>query len=219
MQCFLCLSLVLSWISRPCQSMYFSGRSRNPTSMKQNLRVDLSGNEVISSFDVNDGMSRRHRFKTRQLFRGIPIFGASLVMEESSAGGLSAINGKWFDKQKIAQSLPTTSPTLSTQEVLDIVYDVLSITEQDLPGFVAPELYIYFVGEAPYLSYFVNHVEYVNGDIPYSAMFIVDAHTGDILRMSNNQMSVLEACGTGVNYSILTILLYICVGAADPILG
>ena len=169
-----------------------------PTSNNDNLDLNLDDNQILNVHDTrksdSNGIQSKRRFKTQQKYRGLPIFGASLVIEQEQSR-MKPIFGKWFDKRKIARYVTSITPMISESQAIDYTLYALNITQTDLYVPIAPELYIYHQDDIPVLAYITRDIEYQD----MKGMVILNANTGDIIAVYTEQHNVKEACGTGGN--------------------
>ena len=188
--------------------------------LSDNLDLDLSANVIVSSLAMAEpspsdtsynleAATSTLKYKTQQHFEGIPIFGASLVIEENIHSlRRRPIFGHWYDPKDIAQHIPDTTPSIANASAIDIALDALSITEHDLFAPITAKLWIYYVDSTPTLSWILRPIDY---GLDASAMVVVDAITEDARSVYNDTLSVhhshhhrshVEACGVGGNTKI-----------------
>lgn len=188
--------------------------------LSDNLDLDLSENVIVSSLSLADPSpsetsynmaANTMKYKTQQLFNDIPIFGASLVIEENlNTHRRRPIFGHWYDPKEIAEHIADVTPSIDNGTAIDIALDALSITESDLYAPITPKLWIYYPDTAPStaaLSWILRPIDY---GLDASAMVVVDAISGDIYRIYNDSFAAhsrpssrgVSACGIGGNTKI-----------------
>ena len=167
-------------------------------------------NPIDDNFDINDHervskliqtSPSTFKYKAQQKYKGIPIFGASLVFEQGKDNLANPIFGKWYNKQQLSQKITSTQPKISKDEALQYVLDSLSITKDNLYGNIDINLYIYHFQHEPYLAYIIKLSYTKPNDISshYQPMIILNANNGDILMIHDNKKNFLDACGDGGN--------------------
>eukprot|EP01084_Bolivina_argentea_P106404 190413_1 len=118
------------------------------------IQFDLTHN--LNIMEINTPTpptpSSPRRFKTQQYFQGLPILGATLVIEEDEDHRQTPLVGHWYNHQQMMQYIPDVTPSLSAQEALQIVFDRLNITVDETYGNITNRLCIYHTNR-PYLAY------------------------------------------------------------------
>eukprot|EP01083_Nonionella_stella_P055100 145427_1 len=165
--------------------------------------VDLSHNTKLFEIPVLASNSGFKRFKTQQFYQGLPIIGATLVIEEDAQHVKKPLIGRWYDNDAILQHIPDIKPTISSDEALQTVLNLLDITAQAIYDDVTHELSIYHDNETPHLVRVVQFT-YKDESQPndeFESMTIIDAKDGMILKHYHSVMAY-NGCGTGGNGKI-----------------
>eukprot|EP01084_Bolivina_argentea_P285165 488952_1 len=163
--------------------------------------INLKDNQRVG--DVFETAQFALRYKTQQMYKGIPIYGATIVVEEDQYDmHITPISGKWYDKSDIEQLVPIIDPQITKDEAFDISVTALDINENELTlnmySNIHSDLYIYHVKHVPYLSW-ITKFSYVKSYRIYRAMVIIDALNGNIIQTFNDEYNAIEACGNGGN--------------------
>ncbi|AQS38651.1 Zinc metalloprotease (elastase) [Shewanella psychrophila] len=138
----------------------------------------------------------RMKVRYQQLYKGIPIYGESLVVEKNTIGFYTGVSGQFI--RAIGLDLPSSIPLMSTSHAL-------TIAKSDLPQALGPVsvdneqavLRIYLdENDKARLVYITSFVSYGNSiSRPFK---IIDANNGDILRQWEG-MTFKLAGGPGGN--------------------
>eukprot|EP01083_Nonionella_stella_P287868 979973_1 len=166
--------------------------------------INLSQNEILGEpFKTSQNVLK---YKTQQKYRGIPIFGATLVIDQNNH---IPIYGKWYDESDIEKLVPFTEPKINKEEIEQIALDSLDITAKNMNSYtnVDSELYIYYYKSHPYLCWIIrfayNNIinnEKENKNEMHNPMFIINAINGEIYQIYDESYSLkIEACGEGGN--------------------
>eukprot|EP01083_Nonionella_stella_P216778 778819_1 len=169
------------------------------------IQFDLTHN--LNIMEINTPTpptpSSPRRFKTQQYFQGLPILGATLVIEEDEDHRQTPLVGHWYNHQQMMQYIPDITPSLSAQEALQIVFDRLNITVNETYGNITNRLCIYHTNR-PYLAYNIKLI-YLNisqlNDAFQSTSIVHAFHPHNILKHAHEPRS-FKACGSGGNDKI-----------------
>eukprot|EP01084_Bolivina_argentea_P071737 130344_1 len=137
------------------------------------------------------------KYKSQQYYRGVPIIGAHLVIEDGQP-----VFGKYYDPKQIQHYIKSTTPVISESEALQITMNELAIkSKNDIHGKIDIKLNIYFYLNKPYLSYKIRFV-YTKNNQMHIPLMIVDANKGHILTLYDEpaETVAIEACGDGGNH-------------------
>jgi Zn-dependent metalloprotease len=142
---------------------------------------------------------RNHRYQ--QTFRGLPIFGEHVIVNEDESGNLRTLFGRKVDG--LASEIPAGRPRLNANRALGIGKSAGLGTRQ---GFMRTsdekaELMIHIddagrARKAYVVSYFADTLR---GGSPTRPTVIVDAETGRILKQWDNLQHALVGTGPGGN--------------------
>ena len=173
--------------------------------------LDLSDHIRTTNF-IQTSSSSKFKYKTQQIYQGIPIFGASLVFETDIDDDITTtkkrkpIFGKWHNKKDIENQIDSIQPQLSKNEALEITLNTMNITKKNLYGNIDIKLYIYHYKQKPFLSYIIKFSYIINSNDSsssiYQPMIILNANTGDIFEIYDNKKNFITACGDGGNEKI-----------------
>ncbi|WP_336243373.1 M4 family metallopeptidase [Corallococcus exercitus] len=174
------------------------GADRESARHAQALGLDAdSGLTLLDS--VSDHGVRNHRYQ--QTFRGLPIFGEHVIVNEDANGELRALFGRKVTglEREISQG----APRLSATEALDIAKGASpgSRVRAMLFENERSQLMIYVDDEgrahkAWVVSYFAD---VLGGGAPTRPLVIVDAEDGRVLKQWENLQHVLIGTGPGGN--------------------
>ncbi len=155
-------------------------------------------NDGLTDFEVRDlwtdQLNQTHQ-KLSQTYKGIPIYGAEIILHSNQEGQINRLNGNYFSSAQLAQN---QKQNLSKTEAEEIVKSKLKNYKENLAKQLKSksfnlefdqwdtELVLYPIDEEIKLSY---HIEvYANlGDF---RTFIVDANSGAILNEFSNICSI-----------------------------
>eukprot|EP01084_Bolivina_argentea_P038208 70648_1 len=164
--------------------------------------IDMQDNEAYG--EIFETAKLHYRYKTQQMYKSIPIFGASLVIEEDphDLSNKIPIFGKWYDKHHIEQVITSVYPKLNENEVLNIALHELNIELNDLYGDIISKLYIYFDNNKPYLSYILKfaYVAPNQSTGMHQSTIIMNANSGYIFKKYDQMYNIINACGDSGNY-------------------
>ncbi len=168
------------------------------TRHEQALGLDADSRLFLLDRKTDLGV-RNHRYQ--QTFRGLPIFGEHVVVNEDESGNISTLFGRKVDG--LAREIPTGKPRLSSNSALAIGkaaglgnrlgFMRTSAETSDLmihidDNGVARKAYV--------VSYFADTR---NGGAPMRPTVIVDANTGRVLQKFENLQHALVGTGPGGN--------------------
>jgi vibriolysin len=164
----------------------------------QALGLDADSRLFLLDRKTDRGV-RNHRYQ--QTFRGLPIFGEHVVVNEDASGNVSTLFGRKVDG--LASEIPAGKPRLSSSRALAIGK---SAGLGNRVGFMRitaekSELMIHIddagrARKAYVVSYFADTR---NGGAPTRPTVIVDADTGGILQQFDNLQHALVGTGPGGN--------------------
>lgn len=156
-----------------------------------------SGLTLLDS--VNDHGVRNHRYQ--QTFRGLPIFGEHVIINEDDHGALRTLFGRKVTG--LERDIPEGAPRLSAAEALELAkaaslgdrVRAMSIENE------RSELMIYVDDDGrAHKAYVVSYfADLVGGGAPTRPMVIVDAEDGRVLKQWENLQHVLIGTGPGGN--------------------
>ena len=130
-----------------------------------------------------------------QTYRGIPVWGEQIVVTRNTKGAVTALHGHAV--YDLAADLDTDRPTLDAAEVLTQMKD-MSLADLPDTGIFRNErsdLVVFPDEVRARLAYAVSYfVDTVDGGAPSRPHFIIDAHTGEILK---HYEGLTTADGTG----------------------
>eukprot|EP01084_Bolivina_argentea_P044628 82112_1 len=170
------------------------------THLKQNefRQINLENNAAIG--DHFETSQFHLKYKTQQKYKNIPIFGATLVVEEDQDKTIP-ISGRWYDINDIDQLVSTTDPQFNEYQAFQIALDGLNINSNNVYSNSPSKLNIYYHHSFPYLSWIVKF-SYINPqkqDEVHHPIIVINALTGNILQIFDQSYNVIEACGDGGN--------------------
>lgn len=156
-----------------------------------------SGLTLLDS--VNDHGVRNHRYQ--QTFRGLPIFGEHVIINEDERGELRTLFGRKVTG--LERDIPEGEPRLSASEALDIAKGA-SLGNRVRAMLVEnerSELMIYVDDDGRgHKAYVVSYfADLVGGGAPTRPLVIVDAEDGRVLKQWENLQHVLIGTGPGGN--------------------
>ncbi|WP_324291555.1 M4 family metallopeptidase [Corallococcus sp. BB11-1] len=148
---------------------------------------------------VSDHGVRNHRYQ--QTFRGLPIFGEHVIVNEDASGELRALFGRKVTG--LEREISGDAPRLTAAQALDIAkgaslgnrVGVMRITDEKAPLMI----FIDDDGRA-HKGYVVSYfADTFFGGAPTRPMVIVDAEDGRVLKQWENLQHVLVGTGPGGN--------------------
>eukprot|EP01084_Bolivina_argentea_P132756 234273_1 len=134
----------------------------------------------------------RIRYKKKQFYKDIPIFDATIVVEQDNDGNESPILGKYYTKTEIEKYVANTTPLITKEMAVNIALGLFKTDSNIDYDSYKTELYIYKHRNHAHLVWFVN--------IPDKRV-IIDASNGYILT-THDLLINFEACGEGGNEKI-----------------
>jgi vibriolysin len=162
------------------------------------LGLDADSRLLLLDRKADRGV-RNHRYQ--QTFRGLPIFGEHVVINEDVSGNVSTLFGRKVDG--LASEIPAGKPRLNSSRAIAIGK---SAGLGNRIGFMRTrddkaELMIYIdddgrASKAYVVSYFADTAR---GGSPTQPKVIVDADTGKVLKRWDNLQHVLIGTGPGGN--------------------
>ncbi|WP_434299597.1 hypothetical protein [Corallococcus exiguus] len=183
---------------RHAATFLMGGADREPARHAQALGLDAnSGLTLLDS--VSDHGVSNHRYQ--QTFRGLPIFGEHVIVNEDANGELRALFGRKVTG--LERDIPARAPRLSAAEALDIAKGA-SLGNRVRAMLVENErselmIYVDDDGRA-HKAYVVSYfADLVGGGAPTRPMVIVDAEGGRVLKQWENLQHVLIGTGPGGN--------------------
>lgn len=148
---------------------------------------------------VSDRGVHNHRYQ--QTFRGLPIFGEHVIVNEDANGELRALFGRKVTG--LEKEIPDVPPRLSAAQALDIARGaslgnrvgamLISDEKSQLMIFIDDEGRAH---KAYVVSYFADTF---GGGSPTRPMVVVDADNGRVLKQWENLQHVLAGTGPGGN--------------------
>ena len=145
-----------------------------------------------------------HSTRYQQTFRGLPIFGESIVVNEDAAGNLRTLFGQKVDG--LASEIPAGAPRLAASRALSIAK---SAGLGNRIGFMRTRdeqaTLSIFVDDAGHArkAYVVTYVaDTARGGSPTRPTVIVDAETGRVLKQIETLQHALVGTGPGGNAKI-----------------
>ncbi|NOT87918.1 MAG: peptidase M4 family protein [Lysobacter sp.] len=165
---------------------------------EQALGLDADSRLFLIDRKTSQGV-RNHRYQ--QTFRGLPIFGEHVIVNEDESGNISTLFGRKVDG--LAREIPAGKPRLSSNSALAIGkaaglgnrlgFMRTSAEKSDLmihidDSGVARKAYV--------VSYFADTR---NGGAPTRPTVIIDAYTGRVLQQFENLQHALVGTGPGGN--------------------
>eukprot|EP01084_Bolivina_argentea_P111199 198487_1 len=177
-------------------------RNRNGGATSNLLRKHA---RKFGDFDINQfkkadnrfrkSRSGKQRYRTKQFYNGIPVFGTSMVIEENDQNGeQSPILGKYYDKTDIESSIVDINPTITEQEAFNLALQATPGISYEIKRYKA-ELYVYHYQNEPVLCWFISFS---------TQIVIVNAYDGTILAQQTRarDLESIKACGNGGNGKI-----------------
>ncbi len=168
------------------------------TRHEQALGLDADSRLLLLDRKNSQGV-RNHRYQ--QTFRGLPIFGEHVVVNEDTSGNISTLFGRKVEG--LAREIPAGKPRLSSKNALAIGK---SAGLGNRVGFMRTaaeksQLMIHIddsgaARKAYVVSYFADTR---NGGAPTRPTVVVDADTGRILKQWDNLQHALIGTGPGGN--------------------
>eukprot|EP01084_Bolivina_argentea_P005081 9610_1 len=159
--------------------------------------INLEQNEILGEgFEILG----ETRYKTQQKYNNVPIFGATLIVQQDPSNPKKTIpiSGKWYDKTDIDKLVPTTVPEFNEDKAYQIALKKININSDHVYSQSASKLYIYYHNSFPYLSWIVKFSYFKNKEV-HHPMVIINALNGDTLQTYDQAYNAIEACGTGGN--------------------
>ena len=168
------------------------------TRHEQALRLDADSRLQLIDRKTDRGV---HNHRYQQTFRGLPIFGEQVVVNEDANGNVSTLFGRKVDG--LAREIPAGKPRLSSSRALALGK---SAGLGNRIGFMRTrdekaELMIHIddsgrARKAYVVSYFADTAK---GGSPTRPTVIVDADTGRVLQQFDNLQHALIGTGPGGN--------------------
>lgn len=158
-------------------------------------RVELK----VKSVTEDKGGNTHIRFD--QVYQGIPVWGAQLLVHFHKDGQIKSVNGRWEPTPQI-----DVTPTLLKEDVLKIAKDNLK-TQKNFIKEPQAELLIFPWQNNNYLAWQVTLIP----DLSHNWKYFVDAKTGSILMKYNDVKydGPIPASGVMLNNSIVPLNAYI----------
>eukprot|EP01084_Bolivina_argentea_P076964 139506_1 len=133
------------------------------------------------------------KYKAKQFFKGIQIFGATVVVEEDDNGDITPVSGVYYPLNDIAKHIKSINPSISQNKAIELAvesYELsLNIVDYKFNGHNNTKLYIYYFENIPRLAWFV--------EISHK-LIILDANTGKVLKTIELLSDVNEIMGCGI---------------------
>ena len=177
------------------------------------FRLRDPASELIHGATTRDKTGREH-VQFEQRFRGVPVWGASIIGHWSGEQGLYAINGRY---QPSPDHVTRVEPTITPEAAIDRALVDLTLQRtiktfspkvQELLDYRGPEAELYLWNarqEEPLrLTWFVE----VRPNLYERWRYFVDAHTGEILERYQASPSDGPAVGSGVDLHGNTVDLH-----------
>ncbi|WP_244237306.1 M4 family metallopeptidase [Corallococcus llansteffanensis] len=174
------------------------GADREPARHTQALGLDADSRLALIE-SVSDHGVRNHRYQ--QTFRGLPIFGEHVIVNEEANGELRALFGRKVTG--LEREISEGAPRLSSAQALDIAKGA-SLGSRVRAMLVTDEssrlmIFIDDDGRA-HKAYVVSYfADIFGGGSPTRPMVIVDAEDGRVLKQWENLQHVLIGTGPGGN--------------------
>ena len=177
--------------------------AHNGNYIDANNRLDVDDNEQTSVRYQRS--TKNNRYKTQQKYKGIPIFGANVIIEidnTSSQNTERAVFGKWHHKTDIDKQIEDVDPKKSSEDAMKIAMNILNLKLSDLYGNNMTELHIYHDEFEYHLTWIIrfSYKNKQNGYI-YQHMAIINANNGNIIE-SFDDTKQFDACGSGGNLKV-----------------
>ena len=177
------------------------------------FRLRDPASELIHGATTRDKTGREH-VQFEQRFRGVPVWGASIIGHWSGEQGFYAINGRY---QPSPDHVTRVEPTITPEAAIDRALVDLTLQRtiktfspkvQELLDYRGPEAELYLWNarqEEPLrLTWFVE----VRPNLYERWRYFVDAHTGEILERYQASPSDGPAVGSGVDLHGNTVDLH-----------
>eukprot|EP01084_Bolivina_argentea_P004542 8640_1 len=167
------------------------------------IEFDLTENQNIVEIPASIQTQKRY-FKTQQYHRGLPIYGATLVIEQNELQNKKPIFGNWFNPQNILQCVPTINATITIFQALQIIFNTLNITSNDIYRNISTDLQIYFTDHSDTECFLTYIIKFIYKDITrpndiFQPLIIFEALNHHKILKLHNQPQNLLACGEGGN--------------------
>ncbi|MGN6152057.1 MAG: M4 family metallopeptidase [Lysobacteraceae bacterium] len=145
-----------------------------------------------------------HSTRYQQTFRGLPIYGESVVVNEDAAGNVRTLFGRKVDG--LASEIPAGRPRLSASRALSIAK---GIGLGNRVGFMRTRdeqatlsIHIDDAGHARKAYVVTYFADTARGGSPTRPTIVVDAETGHVLAQHENLQHALVGTGPGGNVKI-----------------
>lgn len=154
-------------------------------------QLGLSGHAFKSQKSVSVGNKTKARVK--QYYKGIEVYGHSLVADVNQQGLYSQLDGKYV--QGIEDDVFSVTPTLNDKQAINIVLEQKGV---DTAQRSSAKLYIWLDEDnEAHLTYLVD--AFFTSPKPSRPFTIVDAKSGDILKQWEQLAHDRQATGPGGN--------------------
>ncbi|MGM7684963.1 M4 family metallopeptidase [Cytobacillus sp. Hm23] len=158
---------------------------------------DIAKNSFIVKESKKDDLGYTF-IRLQQVFKGTPVFGATLTAHIDQDGVLTAISGTALPELEKKNSLKKEQK-VAKKDAVAIAEENLLASLADVPEYEKnpkAELVIYSDGEIANYAYAVNFLFFYPelGNVDY----FVDAVTGEVLAKHNNIHTAEDSVGTGV---------------------
>lgn len=167
--------------------------------------LGLTDNNSLSEFLTVQGENGTTHVRSRQLYRGVPVYGEHIIISRNAAGQVLQLHGRLT--RSIEEDLTDVTPSFSTTEALEKM--------KSRNNTITGETALQYANEKSELSIFVDaenraRLVYVvsyfadipEGGQPVRPYFIVDAHTGEVIEQWEGLTHDLAGTGPGGNAKI-----------------
>eukprot|EP01083_Nonionella_stella_P271448 919766_1 len=116
--------LILHFVAINARFIYHAQNAMLTQSNKKLFQIAVSSTQSNSK----TATSAPTKFKTQQYYRGIPIFDATLIIQETENGQQTPLYGNWYNTTDIKPWIRHIKPTLAPDEhVLMKPYQLYSL--------------------------------------------------------------------------------------------
>jgi len=174
-------SIIFSYFDRNKDTYGLQGNAEENFKVVKQFRDKVKGNTVV---------------RLQQMYKGVPIFGATQVVHIDSHGVMRVLSGTVVPKLH-EQSHLNKTVTITKEDAIKIAEKDLAIDDIKYVKEPTASLNIYLHNKQAYLVYVVE-LNY-GGKLPGRWLYFISADTGDIVHKFNNlHRESVHGTGTGV---------------------
>merc|ERR1712004_205924 len=199
----ICVLLIFSGVSNGAQRIDISKRfseglqdysqwreRRNPGNLGRQPKVEdilgLTGGESLKDGASIKTVTGTHKEKLTETYKGLPVFGQSVVIETVDGEPTGSISGHLIEG--LQEDVPSIDPNISEDEALIIATNHMGDDPDAVETHsihITLEIYVEdqeaTVSVISFLAYSLSYTIWRNGK-PSRPSFIINANTGDVIR-------------------------------------